>query len=177
MDQNQSIAGRLLVASTLIEEPIFFRTVVLLLEHNEEGAYGVVLNRPSGELVAEHLAEWAPASAEPGVIYLGGPVDPAVGTALCPGTTGAPSPLPGVSLGDLENPPPPDASGVRIYSGYAGWGANQLEDELAIGAWYLVDAAPDDPFAEPFSQWAAILRRQPGRLAMVANFPDDASLN
>lgn len=177
MDETLSVAGKLLVASTLIEEPVFSRTVILLLEHNFEGAFGLVLNRPSDEPVEEHLPDWSVAIAEPGLVYLGGPVDPVLGTALCPGGGGLPSPLPGVSLLDLGQPPPAGLGGVRVYSGYAGWGPGQLEDELAEGAWYLVDAAPDDPFANPVGQWASVLRRQPGRLAMVANFPDDASLN
>jgi putative transcriptional regulator len=177
LDASSSVTGKLLVASPLIIEPVFFRTVVLLLDHTEEGAYGVVLNRPSAERVAEHLPEWATATADPGVIHLGGPVDPAVGTALCPGNRGHAGPIPGISILDLEIPPDESATGVRIYAGYSGWGARQLENELAEGAWYLVDAAPDDPFAEPADQWASVLRRQPGHLAMVANFPEDASLN
>jgi putative transcriptional regulator len=177
MDLASSVVGKLLVASPLIIEPIFFRTVVLLLDHNEEGAFGVVLNRPSDEAVADHLPEWAGATADPGVIHLGGPVDPAVGTALGAGGRGQPGPIPGISILDLENPPDESTHGVRIYAGYSGWGSGQLENELAEGAWYLVDAAPDDPFADPADQWASVLRRQSGRLAMVANFPEDASLN
>lgn len=177
MDGSGSLAGRLLVASTNILEPIFFRTVILVLEHNADGAFGLVLNQPSIESVADHLPEWAASVADPGLIHIGGPVESDVGLCLAPGNVGAASSLPGVSLLDLRGVPEPGLSGVRIYSGYSGWGPDQLEAELREGTWYLVDAAPDDPFATPDGLWGAVLRRQPGHLAMVANFPEDPSLN
>ncbi len=177
MDGFDSLSGQLLIASTLIVEQTFFRSVVLVLEHGDDGAAGLVLNHPSGETVAEHLPMWADSVADPGVIYIGGPVEPEVGIGLCPGTTGMASPLPGVSLLDLEGGPTPSHRGARIYAGYSGWGPGQLESELAEGSWYLVVASPDDPFSNPDDLWGAVLRRQPGKLAMVANFPTDPSLN
>jgi putative transcriptional regulator len=177
LDGPASLAGHLLVASTRITEPTFSRSVVLVLEHGGDGAYGLVLNQPSTETVIEYLPEWANFVAEPGLIHIGGPVEPAVGTCLAPGSAGLPSPLPGVSLLDLADLPETAPIGIRIYSGYSGWAPDQLEGELAEGAWYVVDAAPDDPFANPSGLWAGVLRRQPGQVAMVANFPDDPSLN
>lgn len=177
MNRVDSLSGQLLIASTLIVEETFFRAVVLLLEHSEEGAAGIVLNQPSVELVAEHLPLWADSVADPGVIYIGGPVEPDVGIGLCPGTAGEASSLPGVSLVDLEEEPTPGQRGARIYAGYSGWGPGQLEAELAGGSWYLVAASPDDPFSHPGELWSAVLRRQPGKLAMVANFPTDPSWN
>lgn len=85
--------------------------------------------------------------------------------------------LPGLALVDLEHPPLDDVTSVRIYSGYSGWAPGQLDEELEEGAWYVVAASPDDPFDEPAGQWGRVLRRQPGKLAMVASFPDDPSLN
>jgi putative transcriptional regulator len=172
-----SLSGNLLVASTLITEPVFARSVILVMEHNLEGAFGLVLNQPSEELVADHLPEWSESVAPPGMVYVGGPVEPEVGTGMCPGAFSIDSPLPGVSFLDLESSPTERQRGARIYSGYSGWGPGQLESELAAGSWYVVAASPDDPFSEPAGLWAAVLRRQPGQLAMVANFPPDPSMN
>ncbi len=177
MDGFGSLTGHLLIASTLIVEQTFFRSVVLILEHGDDGAAGLVLNQPTDEPVAELLPMWAESVADPGVIHIGGPVEPDVGIGLCPGTTGGASPLPGVSLVDLESGPKPTQRGARIYAGYSGWGPGQLESELAEGSWYLVGASPDDPFSNSEDLWTAVLRRQPGKLAMVANFPADPSLN
>jgi putative transcriptional regulator len=93
------------------------------------------------------------------------------------GKNGDPTPLPGVTLVDLSSGPPADTAGIRIYSGYAGWGAGQLEAEISEGAWYLVQASPDDPFDRPEGQWARVLRRQSGYLSLVSTFPDDVVLN
>jgi len=82
-----------------------------------------------------------------------------------------------VTLVDLSMAPAGDPTRIRIYSGYAGWGAGQLEAEIAEGSWYLVQASPDDPFDRPEGQWARILRRQSGHLALVSTFPDDIALN
>lgn len=177
MGSPDSLSGKLLVASTLIMEPIFARSVILIVEHNVEGAFGLVLNQPSEERVADHLPEWSDSVAPPGMVHIGGPVEPEVGTGMCPGTFSSDSPLPGVSLIDLERTPTEQHRGARIYSGYSGWGPGQLEYELAGGSWYVVAASPDDPFSVSASLWAAVLRRQPGQLAMVANFPPDPSMN
>lgn len=165
------------MASPLLVEPSFYRTVILLLEHGDEGAFGLVLNRPSEEPVAAHLPEWSPMVGEPGLIHVGGPVDAEVAIGLTSGISDVPTALPGVSMVDLEEDPSPGTGLIRIYSGYSGWSAGQLESELREGAWYVVDAAPDDPFADPLDQWSRILRRQRGRLAMVAHYPVDPALN
>jgi putative transcriptional regulator len=78
---------------------------------------------------------------------------------------------------DLEASPGPEPAAVRVYSGYSGWGGGQLEAEIAEGSWYVVPAAPDDPFDRPEGQWSRILRRQKGRLALVSTFPEDIELN
>jgi putative transcriptional regulator len=88
-----------------------------------------------------------------------------------------PTGVPGLSLIDLGSPPDGHSSPVRIYSGYSGWSADQLESEIATGSWYLVQASPDDPFDTHVDQWRRVLRRQPGFLSVVSTFPDDISLN
>ncbi len=169
--------GSLLVASPLLVEPTFFRTVVLILEHNEEGAMGLILNRRSEERVADHLPHWAGSGSTGDVVFIGGPVEPEVAIGLTNGRHGTPTAVPGIATIDLEMPPPEDLRTKRIYSGYSGWSAGQLEAEVAEGAWYVVKAAPDDPFDPSEDFWTQVLKRQSGRLAMLANYPIDPQLN
>jgi putative transcriptional regulator len=69
-------------------------------------------------------------------------------------------------------------TGVRIFRGYAGWGPGQLEVEIEAGAWLVLDSRPDDVFSDtPDELWRVVLRRQPGRLAWLADAPDDLSMN
>ena len=173
----ETLAGSLLVATPVLFDPNFYRTVVLLLQHDEDGCVGVVLNRPSDEPVADHLPDWAGLVPEPGTVNFGGPVDPAVAIGLSLAGDGLPTGVPGLSLVDLTSPPDGVSRLVRIYSGYAGWGSDQLEAEIATGSWYVVLASPEDPFDSDQDQWRRILRRQPNFLSVVSTFPDDADLN
>jgi putative transcriptional regulator len=171
-----SLAGSLLVATPALLDPHFFRTVVLLLQHDEDGCVGVVLNRPTMESVADHLPEWSDRVPKPGTVNYGGPVEPAVAIGLALSPEGMPTGVPGLSLIDLTAPgegPQP----VRIYSGYSGWGSEQLETEISVGSWYVVQASPDDPFDDDEGQWRRVLRRQPGFLSVVSTYPDDIELN
>lgn len=180
-----STAGRLLVAAPMLVDPNFERTVVLMLEHSGEGALGVVLNRPSGLRVEEILAGWAGVVAPPSLVFQGGPVstDSALGLVRTDGSeTLGVRPLPhDVGLVDLDTPAELVADAVtsmRVFAGYAGWGAAQLDDEIDEGAWFVVDPLPDDAFTtEPDGLWARVLRRQPPPLSLVASYPADPSLN
>ncbi len=178
-------AGRLLVATPLIGDPTFERTVVLLLAHGDEGAFGLVVNRPSDTSVLEVAAPWADRAAAPGVVFVGGPVtrDTVIGVAAL-GPVAGPGYSPvvgGIGTVDLNEPPGAvhhDGPGVRLFAGSAGWAPGQLEDEIREGAWWPVDAEPGDPFAgDPAGLWAAVLRRQPGQVAWFANCPTDPSAN
>ncbi|WP_030568712.1 YqgE/AlgH family protein [Streptomyces aureocirculatus] len=186
MTEVSSLTGRLLVATPALSDPNFDRAVVLLLDHDEEGSLGVVLNRPTPVGVEDILEGWGDLAGAPGVVFQGGPVslDSALGVAVIPGDEG---PLGwrrvhgAIGLVDLEAPPELLASALgslRIFAGYAGWGPGQLEDELAEGAWYVVESEPGDVSSpDPERLWRAVLRRQRSELAMVATYPDDASLN
>jgi len=165
------------VATPLLVDPNFWRTVVLLLLDDGEATIGVVLNRPTPERVETHIPAWGVVTAEPGFVHFGGPVEPQVAIGLATGQTGEPTGVPGLSIVDLDSSPAPDLGKVRVYSGYAGWGAGQLEGEVADGSWYVVPASPDDPFDRPEGQWSRVLRRQQGYLGLVSTFPDDVSLN
>ncbi|MQA95246.1 MAG: YqgE/AlgH family protein [Streptosporangiales bacterium] len=185
-------AGRLLVATPKLDDVNFRRTVVLVVEHvEEEGTLGVVLNRPTEVPVERVLAPWAELVTGPPVIFQGGPValDGALALAL---RRGAEEPLgwraldavPGMAelgLVDLDAPPQviaPELGGLRVFAGYAGWGAGQLLGEIDEGAWYVLAAEPADAFqADPGVLWRNVLRRQGGDLAIVATFPDDPTLN
>jgi putative transcriptional regulator len=171
------LSGHLLVATPLLIDPNFWRSVVLVLQHDAEGSLGLVLNRPTKELVETHIPGWGDRAAEPGTVHIGGPVDPRVAIGLAPGRSGEPSGVPGLSVVDLEAAPGDSPTEVRIYSGYSGWGAGQLEAEIEEGSWYVVPASPDDPFDRPEGQWSRVLRRQRGHLALVSTFPDDIASN
>lgn len=174
---SEYLGGHLLVATPQLRDPNFWRTVVLILQHDPEASIGVVLNRPTTEQVEIHIPSWSAVAAEPGVVHFGGPVEPQVAIGLATGQSGEPTGVPGLSIVDLESPPSPQLGAVRIYSGYAGWGTGQLEAEIAEGSWYVVPAAPDDPFDRPEGQWARVLRRQQGYLSLVSTFPDDVAMN
>ncbi len=178
-----SFSGKLLVANPEMRDPNFYRTVVLLFEHGDEGAFGTILNRPTEESAADHLPEWGDLMAEPALVYVGGPVqnDIAVGVAEWsdPHDGDNSGLFSGVGFIDLTDPPDPEAppQQVRVYSGYSGWDAGQLEVELAIDSWFIIDPVVDDVFGEPGDLWSRVLRRQPGRLSLFAQYPHDLSAN
>ena len=180
-----ALAGRLLVATPLLDDPNFARTVVLICSHDQGGAFGVVLNRPLEERVEAHLPRWASRAATPDVLFGGGPVETNRVLALArtsqddtPGWTRVSRE---VGLLDLGVPPeelPPGIEAVRLFAGYAGWGGGQLEREIGQDGWFVIDAAPGDPFSrEPRDLWRTVLRRQRGALAIYSTFPPDTALN
>lgn len=173
----ETLAGHLIVATPVLIDPNFAMTVVLVVQHDENGCVGLVINRATAEKVADHLPEWASLTLPPGLVHYGGPVDPDVAIALSQSTDGESTGVPGLSLIDLTSEPDSHDGPIRIYSGYAGWDRDQLEDEVASGAWYIITASPDDPFHDPQRLWREVLRRQPGLLAVVSTYTDDADLN
>ena len=180
-------AGMLLLASPELLDPNFVDAVVLILDADDDGAMGVVLNRPSPVPVISVLAEWGDIVAEPEVLFRGGPVSPegALAVALLRQRGTSPPGLRPVTdrlaIVDLEGEATDidDAvDGVRIFAGYAGWGAGQLEGEVEGGDWYVVPSRPPDAFqADPSDLWREVMRRQPGELAWHANRPADPELN
>ena len=193
------LKGRLLVATPNLGDPNFERTVVLVLEHGDEGALGVVLNRPSELDLAEPLPEWARAAAHPPVVFIGGPVAPSAAVCLArlgrhggaegwqpllgPPVLDAPPSETGGLVGTLDLDSDPDEAipridEIRVFAGYAGWGPGQLESEIAEGGWFVVDADPADALSPaPERLWTAVLRRQRGTLALFAAYPPDPTLN
>jgi putative transcriptional regulator len=181
-----SLRGKLLVATPDLEDPNFFRTVVLVLEHNLEGALGVVLNRPTAAEVSELLPDWAVVAADPPVVFLGGPVQPESAIGL--GRRGDERDGDGfaslfgdVGTVDLERAPDdvvPQIDTARVFAGYAGWGPGQLDGEVAANGWFVVASEPGDPWTrEPGELWREVLRRQRGSSRLFADFPADPTLN
>jgi putative transcriptional regulator len=180
-------AGNLLVATPILLDPNFAEAVVLLLDADENGALGVVLNRPSTVAVADVLESWAGVVAEPGVLFQGGPVSTEGALAVGRLRTADDAPVgfrevtEDLGVVDLDTPVElVDGSleGLRIYAGYAGWGAGQLEGEIEEGSWYVVPSLPPDYFrGDTHSMWRDVLRRQPGELAWHSTRPLDPDLN
>ena len=179
--------GKLLVASPALTDDNFARSVIYLCMYNEEGAFGLILNRPlPQESVAERLPEWSHAASEPGLLFRGGPVHPTAGAALA--RISGPTPRDGwtplfrnVGMFALERPPSEpffDLTALRIFSGYSGWTGGQLDSEVNDGGWFVVDAEAGDLFTpEPETLWRRTLQRQDGPLAMFAHFPVDPRAN
>jgi putative transcriptional regulator len=178
--------GVLLVASPTLGDPNFRRTVVYVLDHRGDGSVGVVLNRPSDVTLLDVLPQWWDLASTPRTLFVGGPVD--TNAALClaearPGIApkGWTAVAGSVGLTDLDVDPAvleTSVNQVRVFAGYAGWGAGQLAAEIADGAWMVVAGHPTDVFADPGSDlWRAVLRRQGGKLALLATYPDDPRLN
>jgi putative transcriptional regulator len=182
-----SLRGRLLVAAPPLVDPNFDRTVVLMLEHGDEGALGIVLNRPSETALDDVLPEWRPLASDPTQVFVGGPVSPDSVIALASGGplgTTVESFVPILDdLGTIDLGLDPLDLGaaledLRVFVGYAGWGPGQVEGELEADAWFVTDLARSDPFSTaPETLWRTVLRRQRGRLAMFANYPADAGTN
>jgi putative transcriptional regulator len=178
-----SLTGQLLVASPGLFDPNFRRTVVLVTEHNEDGAAGLVLNRPTEAEVSEVVPQLESLVDDGELIYMGGPVQPngvlVLGEFLDPADAAVPL-FGSLGFPSLETPEEvvPLTTRRRIFAGYAGWGSGQLEDELAREDWILEQAKNDDAFTEaPDELWADVLRRKGGIYELVARMPEDPSVN
>ncbi|MEZ5377625.1 MAG: YqgE/AlgH family protein [Acidimicrobiales bacterium] len=178
----RSLAGSFLISRPELADPNFDGTLTLILEHDEDGALGVVINRPTEVLVAEAYPGWDSVAEAPAVIFQGGPVETDSLIALGWGERmDGDLPL-GLTSVDLEEQVPlvvaDGLEKLRIFAGYAGWGGGQLEGELANGAWWVVPCLRDDVFlADPERLWAMVLRRNGGEMAWFAHYPKDPSLN
>ena len=183
------LTGRLLVAAPMLDDPTFSRTVVLLLDHDEDGSLGLVLNRPSHVPVGAVLPPWDGRTTGADVLFTGGPVadDSALALGLLPGPHDGPEPegfrrVAGpFGLVDLDLDPDEwleRLEAVRIYAGYAGWAAGQLEEELDQGSWYVLDGGPEDVFGDDAETlWQRVLRRQLGDTVFLATPTTDPTLN
>jgi putative transcriptional regulator len=180
-----SLRGKLILAGPLLKDPNFDRTVVLISEHNEDGAMGLVLNRPSEATVGDAVPDLTWIADPDDTIYVGGPVapngvivlaewdDPAKAVVLVEGDLG-------FVPGDAEDPDALAAAvrRARVYAGHAGWGPGQLEGELAEEAWIVEAPRREELFSDDAEGlWPAVLRRMGREFALLSTMPPDPSLN
>ena len=171
-----SLRGKLLIAAPSLFD-FFRRTVILMVEHTEEGAFGVVLNRASETTVGEAVPALAEITGADEPVWIGGPVgaesvvvlgefdDPEESPKLVVGEVGVVDPELGAGLGR-----------VRVFAGHSGWEAGQLEEEIERDAWVIEPAVAEDVFAAD-DVWSMTLQRRGGEYALLATMPEDPSLN
>lgn len=174
-----SLAGQFIVATPAISGPPFERSVVLVLEHDDSGAIGVVLNRNSGLAIADALPDMADFVSHPPEVFIGGPVS--TETALCLGVSPSgsfirPSPFDTVGLIDLSRPPD-DLSQARVFAGYSGWDPGQLEAELQDRAWWVTLADVQALFTDTTDLWRTTVRRGPGRVPLFGTYTTTPARN
>jgi putative transcriptional regulator len=180
----ESLAGQLLLASPTLLDPNFRRTVVLIGVHSEEGALGVVLNRPSTVTVEEAVPQLESAVAGDEPVFLGGPVQPASVVLLA--EFADPEPAGMLVVGRIGFPAADTdmdelaqaTTRRRVFAGFAGWGEGQLDAEVDHGDWIAHSALPEDVFTDlPEELWSAVLTRKGGSYALLARMPLDPSVN
>jgi len=178
-----SLRGKLLIASPALVDPNFARSVVLITEHNEEGAMGIVLNRPADAVASEVVPEIAGAVGDESV-FIGGPVQPEALVVLAEfADPEAAAWIVVADVGfvaaeaDLEQLAAAIRRG-RIYAGYSGWGDGQLEAELEQDSWIVEPPLPAELFPDhPEALWRTVLRRKGGQYALIARMPEDPTVN
>jgi putative transcriptional regulator len=178
-----STRGQLLIAGPSLTDPNFWRTVVLIVEHSDDGALGLVLNRPSETSVGEAVTELESVLDVDDPLYIGGPVQPSALIVLAEFDDAAAAAL--IAFDDVGvlggGAAGEDTAGVRrgrAFVGHAGWGPGQLDAELERGDWILEPARREDAFTEtPLELWPTVLTRKGGSYALVARMPPDPSVN
>jgi putative transcriptional regulator len=176
-----SLKGQLLIATAGLLDPNFHRTVVLVAEHSDEGAMGLVLNRPAEVAVADAAPQLEGLVGPGEPVFVGGPVESQAVVVLA--EFDEPEEAAALVLADVgfmpaETEVEPATRRARVFAGYAGWSPGQLEAELAEAAWILEPARPEDVFAAPGEDvWSDVLRRKGGQFAVLSLMPPDPSLN
>jgi putative transcriptional regulator len=180
----ESLVGQLLIASPAIHDPNFRRTVVFVTAHTDDGAVGLILNRPSETTVADAVPRLGPLTGADEPVFVGGPVNPEGVAVLAefedPDDAGVwvVDDIGYVALDDALAEGPPPLRRVRVFAGVAGWGEDQLEGELERDDWFVEPADANDVFGDdPEGLWSSVLRRKGGQFELVARMPFDPSLN
>ena len=179
------LKGQLLLDSGQLRGSFFQRTVVLICQHDAEGAFGLVLNRTTGNKVGEMIVADLPEVLKGFPLYLGGPVQPSAlsflhSDAFIPEANVMPNLSLGHSLDDLVelgDSFSPERK-VKMFAGYAGWSPGQLEDEMKRKAWLTYPASLELVFdTEPEEMWQTILYRKGWKYKLLAQSPEDLSSN
>lgn len=181
----ESLQGTLLLDGGKLRGSFFHRTVVLICQHDAEGAFGLVLNRATDNSVGEMIPDGLPETLEGLPLFLGGPVQPAALSYLHSDTfLSEANVLPDLNLGhSLEGLAEVGSSfsttrKVRVFAGYAGWSAGQLDDEMRRESWLTHPASIEMVFAsEPEHLWREILAAKGWQYRLLADSPDDLSHN
>ncbi|MSU21045.1 MAG: YqgE/AlgH family protein [Pedosphaera sp.] len=180
-----SLKGQLLLDNGQLNGSFFHKAVVLICQHDADGAFGLVLNRSSDKKVGDVLVADLPDVFRGQILYLGGPVQPPTLSYLhsdtyllqanvMPNLSLAHSVDSLVELGEALSP----TQQVRVYAGYAGWGAGQLEDEMRRKSWVTHPASIDLVFtAATETLWSKILREKGWQYRLLAETPDDLTRN
>ena len=180
---DESLRGKLLIASPALVDPNFARTVVLMTEHSPEGAMGIVLNRPA-DAPARDLLPVLEEIAGEDPLFIGGPVQPQAVVLLAEfADPEAAAWLVVADVGlasaetDIEELMPAVRRG-RFYAGYSGWGAGQLEAEMEQESWIVEAPIPRELFPDdPDTLWNDVLARKGGQYALISRMPEDPTLN
>lgn len=179
------LKGQLLLDGGNLRGSFFHRTVVLVCQHDADGAFGLVLNRESGRKVGDALVADLPEQLKDLPLFIGGPVQPGAMSFLhsedfLPEANVFPNLSVGhsidelVELGDSYSV----TQQVRLFAGYAGWSPGQLEDEMRRHAWLTHPANLELVFhAQPEDLWGLILRQKGWQWRLLADSPEDISLN
>jgi putative transcriptional regulator len=180
------LKGQLLLDSGQLGGSFFQRTVILVCQHDADGAFGLVLNRSLGKTVGEMIVADLPDTLKESPLYLGGPVQPAALSFLhtdnfIPDAAVMPNLALGHSLEELVDVGESFSSAkkVRLFAGYAGWSPGQLENEMKRKAWLTFPATVELVFETPPEKlWPQILKRKGGwKNKLLSQMPDDLSLN
>ena len=180
----ETLRGQLLVAAPSLEDPNFARTVVIVGEHNEDGALGVVLNRPSDTEVVEAVPDLADLVDDGEIVHVGGPVQTSAVLVLA--EFAEPEQAQQLVVGDVgflavdeeDDRVATALCRARVFAGYAGWGPGQLEAELAREDWIVEPAIGEDVFCDdPDTLWSRVLERKGGQYRLLARMPLDPSVN
>src|SRR3954471_10180018 len=177
-----SLQGKLLVSSPALRDPNFRKTVVLIAHHDEDGAMGLVLSRPSDVQAIDVVPVLEGTPGGEGLVFVGGPVQPDAYMVLAEfdDVEQAAAPIMG-DLGFMPADAEPEDLAIRrlrLFAGYSGWGSGQLEAELAEPSWIVVEAEADDAFVDdPDELWRTVLHRKGGPFSLMENMPFDPGLN
>lgn len=174
-----SIRGKLLLANGSLFGDVFRQTVILMADHDDDGALGFVINKPTDMIVdregsAEHL------DVVDTLVYWGGPVQPSLLSVIAEFVSSehaAKLIFGSVGFLDLEAAAPTTVKRARVFAGYSGWGPGQLEDEITEGSWVITEPASDLVFGDPEEMWREALRRMGGEYALMATMPYDPGMN
>jgi putative transcriptional regulator len=178
----ESLRGQLLIAGAGLFDPNFRRAILLIAHHDEEGAIGVILNRPADVTVGEAAPDLAALVGPSERVFVGGPVQPQAAVVLAefqdPTRAGV---IAFDTIGFLAGEDPATVAGIyrgRVFVGHAGWGPGQLEQEMEVDSWFTDPARSEDVFtSDPEGLWGRVLRRKGREFEILATMPFDPSTN